>query len=286
MNIHMLSTPLELISMRSLRFLLLTAVMASAAACGGDTKGVTNPPGPLAYIRYVQALPDTGTVDFRAVDIVENLDANNVAYGFVGAYHGVQPGSRHFKVFVDMGSTSIDVVTQVILDTTLTLSAGTYYTVMHTGFVRAANSPKQKIVLLTDSPTAPAPAQFSLRTVLASPGGIAPLDVFATSDTTTALSGSPKYGGLALLTPSAYSSFNTGAMFLRVTQSGTTTPVLSNSVVYPGSAASGVTSAIPGSTIAGSVLTAFVFSRNDTVTANKAVKFTRPTVVYAIDKRP
>lgn len=271
--------------MRFERTVLLAALVVSAVACSSDTNGVTNPAGPLAYIRYVQAIPDTGTVDFRAVDIVENLDANNVGYGYVGAYHGVTPGSRHFKVFVDMGSTDINVVTQVMKDTTLTLTAGTYYTILHTGFARTGNSPRQHLQVITDSPASPSASQFAMRTFLASPGPLGSVDVYATADTTSALAGSPTYSAVAYGTPSAYSTFGTGSMFLRITQSANTT-VLATSLVLPGAPANGATSPIPGSTIGGSVLTAFIFAPNDTVSSNKAVKLTAPKVSYAIDKRP
>lgn len=271
--------------MRFERTVLLAALAVSAVACSSDTKGVTNPSGPLAYIRYVEAMPDTGSVDFRAVDIVENLNANNVNYGYVGAYQGVQPGARHFKVFVDMGSTDINVVTQVMKDTTLTLDAGTYYTILHTGFARTGNSPKQHLQVITDSPASPSGTQFAMRALLASPGPLAAVDVYATPDTVSALPGSPTYAAVAYGTPSSYSSFATGSMFLRITQSSSPT-VLTTSLVLPGAPANGVTSPIPGSTIGGSVLTAFIFAPNDTVTANKATKLTTPKVSYAIDKRP
>jgi hypothetical protein len=281
--------------MRFERTVLLAALAVSAVACSSDTNGVTNPAGPLAYIRYVEASPDTGSVDFRAVDIVENLDANNVGYGYVGAYHGVQPGNRHFKVFVDLASSDINVVTQVMKDTTLTLAAGTYYTVLHTGFARTTNAPKQHLQLITDSPASPSSSQFALRTFLASPGALGAVDVYTTTDTTSALSGSPTYPNVAYLTPSAYSNFGTAAsMFLRITQPASTT-VLANSRILQGAPANGVTSPIPGTSIGGSVLTAFIFAPNDTVSANvctatapgcKVAKFTRPVVVYAIDKRP
>jgi hypothetical protein len=269
--------------MKLQRLGLLAMATTGAAACGSDTKGVTSVPGPLAYVRYIEAMPDTGTVDLRVVDKVENLDANGVNYGAITAYHGIAAGARHFKVFVNMGSSDINVVTQVMLDTTLTLTAGTYYTILHTGYARTGSAPKQHFELMTDAAPSPSGSQFALRVVQAAPGG-GNYDIFTTGDTVSALPASPTFANLAYGAPSAYSNFATGAMGLRITQAATTTPILSNSIVLAGAGQNGVTSPIPGSTVGGSVLTAFVFAPKVAGSAATS-SFTKPIVVYTIDKR-
>ncbi len=276
--------------MRMQHLALLALSAAGLAACNGnDTGGVTSTHPPLAYVRYVHAMPDTGIVDVRLVDKVENLNMFQLPYRSVTPYQGIQAGDRHFVVWVATTNPDPDplVVQQKLKDTTITLQADTYYTLVETGYARAGQVPAQHIVVLQDAaPTAPAANQFAMRVVVAAPGAAAAYDVFGGPDTTTAPAGAPTFANLsysATLAGTNYASFNTGAMGLQLTATGTTTPILGKSVVMPGTPASGVTTAGPGSTVAGSVLTAFVFPPG---VAGSPAASTRANVSYSIDRRP
>ena len=104
-----------------LRFFASLAVAGSVVVgCGHDISGTTSPIPDLAYVRYVHAMPDTGEVDVHLVDAVENLNFADPSTGYtpyrtVTTYTGISAGSRHFRVFTNMQSTDINVVSQVIL---------------------------------------------------------------------------------------------------------------------------------------------------------------------------
>ncbi|MGH7560389.1 MAG: hypothetical protein ACRENB_05145, partial [Gemmatimonadales bacterium] len=57
---------------------------------------------PTAGIRFVNAVPDTGAVDFRPVDIVENSTFYNVTFRSTALlfYKNAEAGSRHFRIFM------------------------------------------------------------------------------------------------------------------------------------------------------------------------------------------
>src|SRR5438270_3455456 len=171
-----------------LRFFASLAVAGSVVVgCGHDISGTTSPIPDLAYVRYVHAMPDTGEVDVHLVDAVENLNFADPSTGYtpyrtVTTYTGISAGSRHFRVFTNMQSTDINVVSQVILDTTLTLAPKTYYTILHTGYARTGATPHQHFVLLTDAPPSVPAGQVAIRAIVTAPG-IGPVDVYKTADT-------------------------------------------------------------------------------------------------------
>src|SRR5438552_8603960 len=88
------------------RFLLLGAALATISACSSDNtspKIVT--PGPAGFVRFINAVPDTGTQDFRFTDVVEgvpNVEFANLAFrgGTDRAYQRVTPGSHHIRIFM------------------------------------------------------------------------------------------------------------------------------------------------------------------------------------------
>ncbi len=198
--------------MRLLRFAPIALAGAVMLGCKQDITGTTTDIPALAYVRYVHAMPDTGEVDVHLVDAVENLNFGDPSTGYT-PYRTVTQ------------YTDINVVSQVILDTTLTLAAGTYYTILHTGFARNGASPHQQWVVLTDAPPAVSTSQVAIRAIVAAPFG--PVDVYKTADTTTAATlGSPAFVNVAYGTPTAFANFAPGAAAFRAFNTGTTTPIL------------------------------------------------------------
>ena len=45
--------------------------------CGSDTKAILQPTVPLAYTRFVDAVPDSGAMDWRFVDVLERLEGKH-----------------------------------------------------------------------------------------------------------------------------------------------------------------------------------------------------------------
>jgi hypothetical protein len=275
--------------MRLLRCAALAIAGAVLAGCRHDITGTTTSIPDLAYVRYVHAMPDTGEVDVHLVDAVENLNFMDPSTGYtpyrtVSTYTGIAAGSRHFRVFTNMQSTNINVVSQVILDTTLTLAANTYYTILHTGYARTGQTPHQHFVLLTDPRPTVTTGQFAMRAIVAAPG-LGTVDVYKTADTATAtaLPASPAFSGVAYSTPTNWTSFSTGATALRVFGAGTTTPTLTKIPAPAGAAAQPLLDPVAGTNIGGTAMTAFIFPAGVAGSPNKSVA---AGITYGIDLRP
>jgi hypothetical protein len=277
--------------MRLLRIAPFALAGAVILGCKQDITGTKTDIPSLAYVRYVHAMPDTGEVDVHLVDAVENLNFGDPSTGYtpyrtVTEYTGIVAGSRHFRVFTNMQSTDINVVSQVIFDTTLTLAANTYYTILHTGFARTGATPHQHFVVLTDAKPTVTTSQVGVRAIVAAPGFAGPIDVYKTADTTTGatLSATPQFTGVAYGTPSAWSTFATGAAAFRAFNVGTTTPILTKVQAPAGAAQQALLDPAAGMTVGGTALTAFIFPAGVAGSPNN--KITTAGIVYGVDVRP
>jgi hypothetical protein len=274
--------------------LALAGIAALAAGCSDGTKVITADLPPLAFVRFVNAVPDTGGQDWRFVDAVENSPTTfNMKFRgvFPGAtYQGAAAGSRHLTVFqapVDLANPALSspaFVSTVFFDTTFTFVAGSHYTIIATGNIRPGGVPK-KLIILTDDFTDPA-ANVAVRVVNLNVASA--VDVYGSATGgTSALPASPLAAGLAQGTASKWTTMAPGALSLRAFTTGTAVfPALVDVAAPPGVAADRVNNltAIGGSTIAGSVFTAFIFPRS--VAGSIASSFTTPGIVYAVDKYP
>lgn len=268
----------------TVRNVVLAVFSLGAAACGDKDSMTVTDPGPLAYVRYVHAMPDTGAVDVRLIDRVENLDCYARPYRAICPYQGIAAGERRFKVFTSSTSGDINIVSQVILDTVIALEANTYYTIVHSGFARSGQTPRQRFCVITDNVTARAAGRFKIRSVVATSGFVANQDVHLTRSTNSATGPAPGAGSTAIYTaanvttaapcpvPTAWfetdtvtsvsaSNPNGGAATLYAYNAGTATPAAENvsMTLISGAPPAGASSAIAGSRIAGSALTAFLF---------------------------
>jgi hypothetical protein len=131
---------------------------------------------PTAGVRFIHAVPDTGAMDFRPVDIVENSTFYNV--GFRGTsllfYKNARAGSRHFRIFLspDLALSAEQqqaMASTVVKDTTVTLEAGHRYTFILWGFSRTGSSPGMRLDVIDDNPADPGTA-VALRLVNAAAG--------------------------------------------------------------------------------------------------------------------
>ena len=153
--------------MRFARSLLLGVVGFGLAACADADLGPTTAKiPPLAFVRYINAMPDTLNTTVRWIDEVEFTPQTftNVAYRAegLGSFQGLKAGSRSLRVFTFQQSTNNFPVagnTTILVDTTFTYEAGKYYTMIHAGSARAGT---QRLLILEDEP----PAQPSTGTLL------------------------------------------------------------------------------------------------------------------------
>jgi hypothetical protein len=286
--------------MNRLQRIGLLVSAAFLAGCNGQDTGVTvTDLGPLAYVRFVHAVPDRGLVTGRWVDKVENWvgtptsgSALGISYRAVTPFQGVSAGTRHFKLFPS--STNIDSTQMVIADVTSDLAANTYYTFLLTGY-RTCNgaTPAEQVVRITEThPTIPA-GQYALRVITAAPGFAANQDYHITATAAGAL-GTPQFSNVpytvdpAALSAMSWVTLPTAAtQFVRGFNTGATTTA---SLAATSVAAAGTPTTVntanpfPSTAVAGSALTAFVFpqQRNQTTCA------TTGTVgsAFGVDVRP
>jgi uncharacterized protein DUF4397 len=259
------------VAMTRLR-LFVCCVAALGLGCKKDAT-FTQPLPNYAQVTWLNAIPDTGQLDFRVVDIITNgsfMDADfRTSQPFPLA---LEPGSRRIKVF---NSSTVDsIAKKVVLDTTLTFTDGQPYFLYFYG--RARTGAKQATLTNVAPPTPPA-GQIAIRFLNVAnsfagaprviPDTNAPADIFVLGRNVKP-SGAPAVAGLAYGALSPYVFVDTAAqLHISLTSPGATDPVISQALLPPGEVASPGTPAIAGSRISGSVLTAVIVARADSPSA-------------------
>lgn len=254
--------------MRLYKVLSLAAVAATVAACGGDSGSLgTVDPGPLAQVRFINAVPDTGAVNFRFVDKLENLPTFLAVpfRGGSGLYQGIAPGLRSMRVF-PLDNTVAGASIRLV-DTTFTFQANQKYTIVYLGRTKApAGDPAaDRLLIIPDTVPAPGAGKIAVRVIHAAVG-TGPIDVYVGK------SGSPpvtatvaKISNVAYQGRSAYATLPTrpavtdSLYSFAVTPTGSVTPLFTSTPNEPGAPVSGSVSAQAGVQISNSVLTVVVF---------------------------
>jgi len=274
---------------RIFRVLPVCAVALLAAGCSKDTGPTVAPVVPLAYTRFVNVVPDTGAMDYRFVDVIDNAPITlGLTYRGLSPYQATGVGARHIRVFPT--STDINVTTKIVLDTTITFEASTYYTIVHVGYARSGSSPKQQFVVIKDNAQTTA-ANVAVRAINFGIG-MGTVDIFASPTGGTApLPSSATFTGVAYGAVTPYANLAPGTLDLRATPSGATAPVLADNVAPPGAPADPTPSvnlqAIGGSTQPGSAIAAILTPRSVAGSAApQTTAFAVPAFVYLIDKHP
>jgi hypothetical protein len=271
----------------TLRRALFAALLFSAACA--DSSSVTAPELPKAFIRFINAMPDTLGVDFHAVDVVENSPYIATLFRDVkqAGYTPVIAGARHFREFLsNPESPTANTVSTVLVDTTMNLLAGVHYTISHVGFARVGQTPRAQFVVRQDTLPTPPSRQIAVRIVNLAPG-LGSVDVYASALSTGPSPGTPIIAGAAYLVPTAYVTLDTSAtLTFRATASGAgslATPLAT--VVAPvGDPGTPSLDPIPGSKMPGSVFTVYVFSRSSPGTmAPQTAAFLAPALAVVPD---
>jgi hypothetical protein len=284
--------------MRYSKLLLGVLPMLVLAAC--DDEGVTGPQSAegTAVIRFVNVVTDTGTVDFRFQDRVENLPTLlGVTFrSHSGMYQMAAAGTRPARVFPN---STDPVLTQIMLvDTTLNLSANGRYTLVYAG---RANGNQDRIAVLEDPATILTPAAGSIAIkALHAAVGTGAVDVYVVPvATTTAVTpvdfqtnNAAVISNVGYLSQTAYVQLparpTSGLPFYRfvVTAAGSATPLFAATPNLPGSMppAGASYGPAPGVQIAGSVLTLVVAPGSDPGTRQSTTANQTPTAFLMIDK--
>lgn len=260
--------------------LLLTAAVPLLTACERDAGAIVDPVPTLGFVRYVHGVPNAGGVVIRMIDRTDFAPFElDFTYRGIGRYQEAATGQRRIRMFPR--STNIDTASTILLDTTITVEAGAYYTVMATG--RAGGSPALRFQVLRDSAPTPAANQFAIRAVHAGVG-VGAVDIFGTRLAADPLPGSPTFANLTYLGRSVYASVDTGTFAVRAFAAGTTTPALITGTVPAGVLGTTAANPIGGTRVPGTALSAFAFAAGDAGSPNASVN--APSVVFAVDRRP
>lgn len=276
----------ESIAMKIQRMALLGLGLI-AAGCARDKGPFLAPDTPLAYVRWVNAVTDTNSTDFKFVDLVEgSAYYQHGGFRSISSYQGANAGARHVKVFsVDPLEAQskiprIEIVTQVLKDTTITLEAGKYYTFLMTGTAR--NNKTYINVIVDDRSAVPSSTQIAVHAINAA-ADLPSVDVYALATATTPISGAAAFAGLTLGKGQAYALRSTGAFAFAATASGSTSALAAAAAPAGAAPASASQSALGGFSIGGSYLTAFIFPA--AVSGSLATGAT-PAVVWIQDNAP
>jgi hypothetical protein len=222
---------------------------------------------PTAGVRFINAVPDTGAMDFRFVDIPENSAHWNIAFrnnpatsGGVTAstlvqYKPTQAGQRHFRIF--MNGTTAAVASTVVKDTVVTLEAGKNYTALLWGNARGGANPMR--LTFYEETVADPGTQVALRVINATEGAI--------DASFYPSSGAPPGTAIATNLPPLTRSDHVLAAPDRyrynVRSAGATSPIIMDALAIAGEAATtggaGPFDALPGTNVAGSAVTAIIF---------------------------
>ena len=270
---------------------LMIAAALGTAACTKDGGPFLAPVVPLAYTRFISAVPDTFATDWRFIDAIAN-SPTAILQPFRGftPYQATTPGPRQLRIFPNPGGTNvpIGVVTQVMIDTVLTFTEGKHYTIIHVGLARTGGTPADRVIVLEDEVPANIGTQIAVRAVNLGVG-LGSLDVYAAASTSAPLPASATFANLAYGAQSAYAMMAPGTLALRVTAAGTNTPVLANFAAPAGAVAdpANLLTAIGGAAQPGSAFTAFIFPRSVAgTTAPQTTAFQNSAIVYIIDRNP
>ena len=260
--------------MRLTRFAMLCLGLGLAAACSDDDISSPTIP-PLAGVRFINAVPDTGAVDIRMIDQVEFTPTASALNFRSGTEHQpTEAKARHIRVFPN--STNIDVTQNFMLDTTITIEANTRITLLLTGSARAKTL---KFVTITDDASAPAAGTIAARLVNTSSAAI---NGYLVDTTTTAIGSTATASNVAPLSASAYVARAVGKAAFRVTDVGSTTVNASTSgpvaaVVAGENPAAGVNSE-------GTKFSVYYFPRG--VAGSPQNSVATPTVTWFVDRNP
>src|ERR1043165_9786915 len=268
---------------RFLQFSLLGLAAGVVNACKPEEVISTVTP-PTAGVRFVHAVPDTGIMDFRAVDGIDFVEHHGVAFrSATGAfYKNAIAGSRNFRIFMSVPAFSTlpaeqqqAIASTVMADINFTLQAGHNYTFILWGYARTGSAPAMKLSVLDDNPADPG-TQVALRLVNAG-SGLGTLDGREYPSTGTPPV-APTWARVSELDASSYVTAAPGSIKYNVTVPGGSTPLFTDPTALAGSPATVDLEALPGTTVAGSAVSGFIFPRS--VSRSEAASFTTPGMAF------
>jgi hypothetical protein len=271
----------------------------AVAGCSKETEGSLVTPNVVAGLRYFNIVPDTGSLDIRVVDVVEDApNTINATFRTPGLIFGlpstgapmhtaVAAGNRRIRVFNN--STNPAVSSVILLDTIFNFQANVNYTMYLYGFARTGSAPSMRAIITDDTPPTIPAGQVAVRVINLAPD-LQPTITSASADVYidalalgTAPAGAATFGGVAPAGASAYQLRATGAARAAATETGGTTQLL-NASFPAGAAGTSTTNPTPGVTVAGTAISVILVPRS--VAGSSATSFTTPGIVFWFDQLP
>ena len=258
------------------RFVLLCVGVAAVGGCKNDEISTTTPPV-TAAVRYINSVADTGSVDIAMIDQVEwSANAKPLAFRAASAYQPAEAKARHIRVFPT--SLNIAVTSQILLDTTVTLTAGSRVTLLLTG---SARSKTVRFVSIDDDVTPPAASLIGVRAVNAS---TSPVNVYLTTDTADALPATATFANITSLGASSYVSRTVGKVASQATD---VPPVVATAkAVGPNAPPSAPGDVFPAAGVNSQYtkFSVYYFPRGVAGSPQNAV--TKPALIWFVDRNP
>jgi hypothetical protein len=285
---------MEIFMRRIFQLSVLSLAVGAATACTSPETVIPTTAIPTAGVRFINAVPDSAGAfgfDFRFIDIVESnaqfrmtfRNAPSTSAPFVSTlteFKGAAEGARHFRVFLD--DTLQSAASTIIKDSTITAVATHNYTVMLWGNARSTGADKMKMTVWDEVVANPG-TQIALRVVNTTGS---PIDVRVYPQGGTAPAAAT-WAGVPAYSASTYITQAPGQYMYNVQPAGGGTPLFADAIALPGAAATVDIEASPGTTVAGSAVSAFVFPRSTAGTrAPQAPAFAVPAITFNWDRRP
>jgi hypothetical protein len=273
---------------------LSVLALGAAMACSTPETVIATTAIPTAGVRFINAVPDTGAaygLDFRFIDVVESNSQFRVPFrnaissgnpvSTLTEFKGAVEGSRHFVVFLD---DTIQAVASVKLkDSTMALIATHNYTALLQGNARSSGADKMRLTIMDE--TVPDPgASIALRVVNTTGS---PIDVTVYASGTTP-SATPTWASIPAYSASAYVTKSPGTYLYNVKAAGgASNLVATDATVMTGSLPTIDQEANPGSLVAGTAISAFIYPPS--VAGSKAPQggaFANTVIAFNWDRRP
>ena len=279
---------------RLVQLSMLCFIAGVAGACSPD-EVVSTENIPTAGVRFINAVPDTGAsfgLDMRFVDLAESNSHFRIAFrnnvvttaGVPAStqiqYKNTRAGQRHFRIFLD--DTIPSIAQTVLKDSTVSLEAGKLYTFLLWGNSKSTGADRMRLTVVDESVADPG-ANVALRVINATGTAIDASQYVSTGTVPTP----PTWANVAPYSISTYVTAAPGQKRFNVQPAGGGTALFADALALIGAAASVDIEALPGTTIAGSAVTAIVFPRS--VAGTKAPQggvFANPAISFMWDRRP
>jgi hypothetical protein len=274
------------------RVCLACAVSVALVACTEAEQGVLQPQGPLAGLRYVNLVNDTGAVDFRIVNFIGDAPTAGAAafrtggqpYGLATNFlppHWKVEANRDVHVRVFMNGLDPAVSSLVVFDTTCTFAENVNYTFFLYGSARGA-AVHAKVTV----DTLPAPAGVAFRVINM---GAAAVDVDVVAQSAVApLAGTASFANVAVGAVTAYTNFAvSGTLMATATAPTTRTPFLYSANAPAGVVGTTTVNPVAGTLVAGTAISAVIVPASVVgSTAPQGGAFVNPTILFLIDRKP